>query len=100
MKTKQPDWEAIERAYRAGLLSFREIASSQGITHVAINKRAKRDGWERNLKAKIHAKADALVSTLKPVFITPRDLSSASDRLGQGIKVAIVQGFIDALVTF
>ncbi len=56
------DWEAIESAYRAGLLSVREIASQHGITHGAINKRAKRDGWERDLKAKIKAKADALVS--------------------------------------
>jgi hypothetical protein len=62
MTIKHPDWEAIERAYRAGLLSIREIASTQGITHGAINKRAKRDGWERDLKAKIQAKADALVS--------------------------------------
>lgn len=62
MTTIQPDWEAIERAYRAGLLSIREIASTQGITHGAINKRAKRDGWDRDLKAKIQAKADALVS--------------------------------------
>lgn len=57
-----PDWEAIEWAYRAGLMSIREIASQHGITHGAINKRAKRDGWERDLKAKIKAKADALVS--------------------------------------
>lgn len=60
--TKLPDWEAIERDYRAGILSIREIASTQGLTHGAINKRAKRDGWERDLKAKIQAKADALVS--------------------------------------
>ena len=58
----KPDWEAIESAYRAGLLSVREIASQQGVTHTAINKRAKRDGWERDLKAKIKAKADSLVS--------------------------------------
>jgi len=57
-----PDWEAIESAYRAGLMSIREIASQHGITHGAVNKRAKRDGWERDLKAKIKAKADALVS--------------------------------------
>lgn len=57
-----PDWEAIESAYRAGVQSVREIASQHGITHGAINKRAKRDGWERDLKAKIKAKADALVS--------------------------------------
>lgn len=43
-------------------MSIREIASQHGITHGAINKRAKRDGWERDLKAKIKAKADALVS--------------------------------------
>lgn len=59
---KSPDWEAIESAYRAGLLSVREIASQHGITHGAINKRAKRDGWVRDLNAKIKAKADALVS--------------------------------------
>jgi hypothetical protein len=60
--TKKPDWEAIESAYRAGLMSLREIASLHGITHGAINKRAKKEGWERNLKEKIKLKADALVS--------------------------------------
>jgi len=57
-----PDWEAIESAYRAGLMSIREIASQQGITHTAINKRAKKERWERDLKAKIKAKAESLVS--------------------------------------
>lgn len=57
-----PDWERIEADYRAGVLSVREIAASQGITHGAINKRAKRDGWERDLSGKIKAKADSLVS--------------------------------------
>jgi len=61
-KKAAPDWERIEADYRAGLLSVREIAASQGITHGAINKRAKRDGWERDLSAKIKAKADSLVS--------------------------------------
>mgnify|MGYP000899241163 FL=1 len=57
-----PDWERIEVDYRAGVLSLREIAAANGITHGAINKRAKRDGWCRDLKAKIQAKADELVS--------------------------------------
>ena len=38
------DWEAVEGMYRAGLLSVREIARSQGISHTAIQKRAKADG--------------------------------------------------------
>lgn len=57
-----PDWERIEVDYRAGVLSLREIAAANGITHGAINKRAKRDGWCRDLAAKIKAKADELVS--------------------------------------
>lgn len=57
-----PDWERIEADYRAGLMSLREIAKPHGITETAIRKRAKRDGWERNLQAKIQAKADALVA--------------------------------------
>jgi hypothetical protein len=57
-----PDWERIEADYRAGLLSVREIASANGVSHVAIQKRAKRDGWTRDLAAKIKAKADDLVT--------------------------------------
>lgn len=60
---KQPDWEAVERDYRAGLLSVREIASTCNVSHVAIHKRAKRDGWVRDLAAKIKAKADSLVNS-------------------------------------
>lgn len=63
-EAKKPDWERIEEDYRAGVLSLREIAADHGLTHGAINKRAKRDGWERDLSAKIKAKADALVSKL------------------------------------
>lgn len=62
-EAKQPDWEAVERDYRAGLLSVREIASTCNVSHVAIHKRAKRDGWVRDLAAKIKAKADSLVNT-------------------------------------
>ena len=56
------DWERIELDYRAGIKTLRQIAEENGITHGAINKRAKRDGWERDLSEKIRSKADALVS--------------------------------------
>ena len=57
----KPDWEAIETAYRAGVMSLREIASQHGISEGAIRKRAKRDDWSRDLYAKIQQKADDLV---------------------------------------
>lgn len=58
----EADWERIELDYRAGIKTLRQIAEENGITHGAVNKRAKRDGWERDLSRKIQAKADALVS--------------------------------------
>lgn len=57
----KPDWEAIESAYRAGLMSLREIASQHGISEGAIRKRAKRDDWSRDLSAKVKERADDLV---------------------------------------
>ncbi|MBT0520927.1 hypothetical protein [Morganella morganii] len=58
---KRPDWEAIESAYRAGVMSLREIASRHDISEGAIRKRAKRDDWSRDLNAKIKARSDDMV---------------------------------------
>lgn len=51
MEKKAPDWEKIELDYRAGIKTLREIAADHGISHQAINKRAKRDGWARAERA-------------------------------------------------
>lgn len=53
MATKQPDWEAIERAYRAGALSIRTIAERQDVSDTAIRKRAKAHGWTRDLSEQV-----------------------------------------------
>ena len=47
------DWEAIEREHRAGQLSLREIARKYGITDTAIRKKAKAEGWSRDLTEKV-----------------------------------------------
>lgn len=56
-----PSWEAIERDYRVGVRAVTAIAHEHGISEGAIRKRAKRDGWVRDLNAKVRAKADELV---------------------------------------
>lgn len=56
------DWERIEIEFRAGLLSLRELGARHGVAHVTIAKKAKALGWERDLNAKIQAKADALAN--------------------------------------
>lgn len=51
------DWAVVEKDYRAGLKSLRQIAEENGITEGAIRKRAKRDLWTRNLEERIQQKA-------------------------------------------
>lgn len=67
-KPKSPkrdyDWEAIEREYRAGHLSVREIGKIHGLSHTAIQKRAKLHGWTQNLTKRVReAVATKLVAS-------------------------------------
>jgi hypothetical protein len=57
--SKKPgiDWELVERDYRAGLKTLRQIGSERGVSHVAIQKRAKTYGWTRDLSERIQARA-------------------------------------------
>ncbi|MDD2711316.1 MAG: hypothetical protein PHU77_00210 [Simplicispira sp.] len=59
---KTIDWESVEIQYRAGIRSLKDIGGEYGVSDAAIIKRARRDEWVRDLKAKIQAKADAKVS--------------------------------------
>lgn len=59
--TREIDWEAIRQDYETGCLTNREIAKKHVLSHTAVNKRARDEGWTRPLKAKIRARADQLV---------------------------------------
>ena len=86
--TKQPDWEAIERAYRAGSLSVRAIAEENDISHVAIAKRAKKEGWARDLTDKVRAAAKRKVTSAvttdsyqDPLVTEQQIIEEASDKV-------------------
>lgn len=59
---REIDWEAVEMQYRSGIRSLKDIGAEFGVSDAGIIKRAKRDGWARDLAAKIQAKAEAKVS--------------------------------------
>lgn len=59
---KHVDWELIEKDYRAGIKTVRQIAEERGVSHTAINKKAKQFSWERDLQEKIQTTAKNKVS--------------------------------------
>ena len=61
-KRQAVDWEAVEREYRAGIRSLKDIGAEFGVSDAGILKRVKKEGWVRDLGPKIKAKAEALVS--------------------------------------
>lgn len=67
------DWEALEPHYRSGIRSLKELGKEFGCSDAAIVKHAKRNGWERDLSAKIKAKAgvpvDRVDEALRPGFV-------------------------------
>ena len=55
-KLAKADWESIERDYRAGVLSIREVGKLHEISEGAVRKKAKALGWERDLTDKVNEK--------------------------------------------
>jgi len=59
MTTKiKADWEAVERDYRAGILTFAEMADKHKITKGRISQVAKKNDWGRDLSARIKSRAE------------------------------------------
>lgn len=56
------DWEAIEADWRAGVKTKQQMSIEHGVSRAAMDKRFKKLGIERDLREKIQAKAEALVT--------------------------------------
>lgn len=56
------DWEAMEPEWRAGITTKLDLSIKYGVSRAAIDKHWAKAGVERDLTARIQAKADALVT--------------------------------------
>lgn len=71
-----PDWEAIESAYRAGVLSLRDIGEQYGVTEGAIRKRAKKLGWVRKAGTQVRKNGTQTGTQKGKVRTTEKPVSS------------------------
>ena len=64
-KRRKVDYEALERDYRTGKFTLRELAEKHNLSHQAIAKRAKPQGWTQDLGEQIRQATSAkLVANL------------------------------------
>lgn len=64
-KKSRIDWDAVERDYRTGKFTLRELAEKHGVSHQAIAKRAKTNSWTQDLGDQIRQATNAkLVANL------------------------------------
>lgn len=56
---RRVDWDAVERDYRTGSFTLRELAAKYGGSHQAIAKQAKVKGWTQDLTKAVRAATNA-----------------------------------------
>ena len=94
-KRKQVDWEAVEREYRAGIRSTRDIGKEYGCSHTGIQKKADNEGWERDLSAKIKAAADAKVAKAEVARVVTVETKAAERQIIEANATAIADALLN-----
>ncbi len=56
---KRVDWEAVERDYRTGSLSLRELGVKHGVDNAAIARKKKKEGWTQDLTSAVRQATNA-----------------------------------------
>lgn len=85
------DWEAVERDYRAGIMTLRAIATLHGTKHNSILKRAKRLQWDRDLAPRIRARAVSKVARGALIDTTGLEPEQAAKKMDQATEQEVVE---------
>lgn len=85
------DWEAIEREYRAGTLSVREIARQNEVSDTAIRLKAKQYGWLRDLSEKVRQELRSKLLCAKLCNENANEGEIVSTNVDQLVKVVDLQ---------
>lgn len=58
---KRIDWEAVERDYRTGKFTLRELEGKHNASYSEISRRSKREGWQKDLVDVVRQATNAAV---------------------------------------
>lgn len=83
-KRRRTDWEAVERDYRTGKFTLRELEAKHGADNGLISRQAKKYGWTQDLSKAIKAATNAkLVEQL-----VSKEISSAQQKVSTTVLAA------------
>ena len=85
-KRQRVDWDALKPHYCAGVRPLRDIAEEFGCSDAAIVKHAKKEGWTRNLAAKIQEQADRKVAA---ALVAAERADSPAAKLTEAVRVEV-----------
>lgn len=85
------DWEAIEKDYRADVLTLREIAAKHGVHKTSISDRVKRHGWKKNLTNAIRRRALEKISSIDVEELIEDTAQESVQESARRIKSAVEQ---------
>jgi hypothetical protein len=106
-KRKRIDWEAVERDYRTGRFTLRELEAKHGPNNATIGRRAEREGWTKDLADAIRqatnakliaattqqecssAQQSAATTVLAAAEIGKQVILGQRSRVGQAIEVSM-----------
>lgn len=57
--TRRIDWEAVERDYRTGKYTLRQLEAQHGVSYAQISRKAKAEAWSKDLREIIRQETDA-----------------------------------------
>ena len=88
------DWQAIERDYRTGQFTLRELESKHGAFNSAIARKAKKDGWTQDLSVAIRQATHAKLASDLVSAVVSGSAQSVSDTVQAAAEVnkSVIQG--------
>lgn len=80
-KRQKVDWDAVERDYRTGKFTLRELEAKHGVDNAQIARRKKKEGWAQDLTEAVRQATNARLMT----EIVSKEVSAAQQSVSTAV---------------
>lgn len=92
--SRRADWQAVERDYRTGKFTLRELEAKHGPSNSTIARRAAREGWSQDLSAAVRQATNAklIAATVQQECSTAQQSAAETVLAAAEIGKAVILG--------